>query len=203
MNERERTPTFDMQAPALDRDHCEVCRHSKPGSSGCWFPLPVILTVETPGRRSKQARRRARIRALRVGHPYRFETCRRFCYYCGRLIKAYDKNPTNGGWGDAATRDHVVPKSKGGISTPSNLVHCCWTCNQRKGSRDHDEFLDALLANDARVELISGATLPPAGIWVEFLIDRLRRSRSEATSSSDSSPKPFAVGDLRSTAESA
>ena len=150
----------DWPAPPLDPEHCEVCRRSRPSSSGCWHPLPVIITMTVPHeQRSSKSRRRARMRILRIGQPYRFEICRRFCYYCGRLLKTYDKNPDNGGWGDSATRDHVVPKSKGGTGSRGNLVHCCWTCNQRKGSRSHDEYLDDLLASDERIVLASATSL--------------------------------------------
>lgn len=30
------------------------------------------------------------------------------------------------------TRDHLIPKSKGGLSTPDNLVPACEQCNQQK-----------------------------------------------------------------------
>jgi hypothetical protein len=46
------------------------------------------------------------------------------CVYCGKTI------PYN-----AATIDHVVPLYQGGESTWDNLVNCCCSCNQRKGSR--------------------------------------------------------------------
>src|SRR3954449_3960149 len=37
------------------------------------------------------------------------------------------------------TLDHVHPRSRGGESTWENLVACCHTCNNRKGSRTPDE----------------------------------------------------------------
>ena len=46
------------------------------------------------------------------------------CYYCGR-------------YGD--TIDHVLPKSKGGLSTPANCVCACADCNLKKA--DHLEFV--------------------------------------------------------------
>ena len=45
------------------------------------------------------------------------------CQYCGKLL---DRR--------RATRDHVIPVSKGGRSTWNNLVLCCRDCNERKGS---------------------------------------------------------------------
>jgi 5-methylcytosine-specific restriction endonuclease McrA len=44
------------------------------------------------------------------------------CQYCG--IRA-----------GKMTIDHVVPKSKGGKHTWDNVVTCCESCNQKKGSK--------------------------------------------------------------------
>jgi len=57
----------------------------------------------------------------------RFEILRRddfCCQYCGRSAKE----------GVALHLDHVVPKSKGGVFEPSNLVTACLGCNL--GKRD-------------------------------------------------------------------
>ena len=45
------------------------------------------------------------------------------CQYCGRLLTRRE-----------ATRDHVVPIPKGGRSAWDNLVLCCRSCNEKKGS---------------------------------------------------------------------
>lgn len=37
--------------------------------------------------------------------------------------------------GKATSVDHLRPVSKGGTDDDSNLVACCWHCNQRKGNR--------------------------------------------------------------------
>lgn len=42
------------------------------------------------------------------------------CHYCG---------------GHANTRDHVVPRSRGGLNDWWNLVQCCFDCNQRKDTK--------------------------------------------------------------------
>lgn len=44
----------------------------------------------------------------------------RRCAYCGE---------------NAATVDHIIPKSRGGDSSWQNLVACCAPCNIRKGDR--------------------------------------------------------------------
>ena len=47
------------------------------------------------------------------------------CYYCGASLK-----------GGRRTRDHVVPKSKGGRKT----VDACQPCNTRKAAMSLEEF---------------------------------------------------------------
>ncbi|MFC0213459.1 HNH endonuclease [Paenibacillus chartarius] len=49
------------------------------------------------------------------------------CFFCGE-------------YGD--TIDHLVPRSKGGHTTPVNCVCACHLCNQSKASRDLDEFYE-------------------------------------------------------------
>jgi 5-methylcytosine-specific restriction endonuclease McrA len=49
---------------------------------------------------------------------------RNTCQYCGRTLPAAE-----------LTLDHVLPRSRGGLSTWENLVACCHPCNRRKGNR--------------------------------------------------------------------
>jgi 5-methylcytosine-specific restriction endonuclease McrA len=56
------------------------------------------------------------------------------CQYCHRTSPAND-----------LTLDHVVPRSRGGETTWENLVACCHTCNNRKGSRTPEEASMKLL----------------------------------------------------------
>lgn len=44
------------------------------------------------------------------------------CAYCGEKVKKL-------------TMDHVVPVTKGGMSTPQNIVPACKPCNSAKGNR--------------------------------------------------------------------
>lgn len=44
------------------------------------------------------------------------------CQYCGKRSRDL-------------TLDHVIPRSRGGLSTWENLVACCRYCNGRKGNR--------------------------------------------------------------------
>lgn len=60
---------------------------------------------------------------------------RYLCMYCGQ------KFPLN-----QLTRDHVLPKSRGGRDVYENLVIACKCCNNRKGSRTPEEAGMPLLA---------------------------------------------------------
>jgi 5-methylcytosine-specific restriction endonuclease McrA len=68
----------------------------------------------------------------------------RRCYYCNVVLVRYDqpsprrKNvtvPPNG-----RTRDHLIPKVRGGKAVPDNTVNCCVNCNQDKGRLTSNEF---------------------------------------------------------------
>src|SRR5579862_2912182 len=48
---------------------------------------------------------------------------RNTCQYCGVVLSSSD-----------LTLDHVIPRSRGGLSTWENLVACCHPCNRRKGN---------------------------------------------------------------------
>lgn len=51
------------------------------------------------------------------------------CYFCGQ-------------YGD--TIDHIVPRAKGGHTTPVNCVTACHECNQNKAALDLDEFMEKM-----------------------------------------------------------
>jgi 5-methylcytosine-specific restriction endonuclease McrA len=46
------------------------------------------------------------------------------CQYCGKKTSMSE-----------LTYDHVVPRARGGKTTWTNIVTCCYECNRRKGSR--------------------------------------------------------------------
>lgn len=50
------------------------------------------------------------------------------CAYCGR---------------DASQVDHIIPRSKGGDDSLSNLCPCCARCNVEKGARTPEEWRGA------------------------------------------------------------
>jgi 5-methylcytosine-specific restriction endonuclease McrA len=53
-----------------------------------------------------------------------FDRDRAKCQYCSKLLMFTQ-----------STVDHIVPRSRGGRNTWSNLVLCCSPCNARKGSK--------------------------------------------------------------------
>jgi hypothetical protein len=57
------------------------------------------------------------------------------CTYCGKRIAH-----------GSTTLDHIVPKSQGGLDTPSNLLLACERCNQAKDARSLVEWIQDLTA---------------------------------------------------------
>lgn len=51
------------------------------------------------------------------------------CAYCGRWFRGYD-----------LTRDHVIPRSRGGLDVWTNVVSACGPCNNRKDDYLIDEI---------------------------------------------------------------
>jgi CRISPR/Cas system Type II protein with McrA/HNH and RuvC-like nuclease domain len=66
-----------------------------------------------------------RIRGIRVNRNRIFKRDGHECVYCGSKKDL--------------TLDHVIPKSRGGGNTWTNLVTSCFKCNVRKSNRTPDE----------------------------------------------------------------
>jgi 5-methylcytosine-specific restriction endonuclease McrA len=64
---------------------------------------------------------------------------RNSCQYCGVVLPAGE-----------LTLDHVIPRSRGGLSTWENLVACCHSCNRRKGNQLLHELKDMKLMREPR-----------------------------------------------------
>jgi 5-methylcytosine-specific restriction endonuclease McrA len=64
------------------------------------------------------------------------------CQYCGNQFPAME-----------LTLDHVIPRSKGGLSTWENLVAACSTCNRRKADKSCEEAGMPLLRRPRPVTL--------------------------------------------------
>jgi 5-methylcytosine-specific restriction endonuclease McrA len=84
------------------------------------IPLPSVIRLLDYRRIPHQARALSRKNILMRD--------RYTCQYCQK-----------GGSAGHLTLDHVLPRSRGGESTWENLVACCHTCNNRKGSRTPEE----------------------------------------------------------------
>ncbi len=64
---------------------------------------------------------------------------RNSCQYCGVVLPSSE-----------LTLDHVIPRSRGGLSTWENLVACCHTCNRQKGNQLLSEIPDMTLLREPR-----------------------------------------------------
>jgi 5-methylcytosine-specific restriction endonuclease McrA len=64
---------------------------------------------------------------------------RNSCQYCSVVLTAGE-----------LTLDHVIPRSRGGLSTWENLVACCHNCNRRKGNQMLHELTDMKLQREPR-----------------------------------------------------
>jgi 5-methylcytosine-specific restriction endonuclease McrA len=84
---------------------------------------------------------------LKLSRREVFARDRYVCQYCGKHTKDL-------------TLDHVVPKSRGGGHSWSNLVSACKACNHRKGGRSPEE---------ARMKLLSTPREPRVGPYYVFL----------------------------------
>ena len=52
-----------------------------------------------------------------------------YCWYCGKEMEP-----------SKLTKDHVFPKSKGGVNDMDNIIMVCKTCNSSKGNMDLFEW---------------------------------------------------------------
>jgi 5-methylcytosine-specific restriction endonuclease McrA len=64
---------------------------------------------------------------------------RNSCQYCSVVLTASE-----------LTLDHVIPRSRGGLSTWENLVACCHNCNRRKGNQLLHEMTEMRLLREPR-----------------------------------------------------
>lgn len=87
------------------------------------------ITIMTPAVvRFKQALRRRTIRGVRYSKLAIYLRDGGRCQYCGtKLPRKY------------ATVDHILPASRGGKTSWTNVVLACFGCNTRKGNRTPSE----------------------------------------------------------------
>jgi 5-methylcytosine-specific restriction endonuclease McrA len=83
------------------------------------------------------------------------------CAYCGKTCSP-----------DEATVDHVLPVSRGGLSSWGNTVTACFPCNQRKANRTPHEAGMTLRIEPklprTRYMVISGDVPASWKMWVEL-----------------------------------
>lgn len=93
-------------------------------------PTALELTRELSGAWVEGAGQRS------VGFSYRavHERDHWTCAYCGRSVS---KTPSCEAL--LATVDHILPSSRGGVSSWTNLVSACKQCNNRKADRTPEE----------------------------------------------------------------
>ena len=94
------------------------------------FEVPSVIRlleyIDVRKRRHNSGKQRLRI----------FMRDKMRCQYCGVRGSAFE-----------LTLDHIMPRSRGGSSSPENLCAACIACNQRKGDRTPDEARMPLLAS--------------------------------------------------------
>ena len=86
------------------------------------FEMPKIIKLRKYARVKKNL---SMVRYSRRNIVLRDENT---CQYCGKKTTGKD-----------ATLDHVVPKSRGGKSTWTNIVLSCHSCNNKKDNRTPEE----------------------------------------------------------------
>lgn len=84
------------------------------------------------------ARRRARKQNAEGSHRYAewltlLEKCGYRCHYCQKLLTVR-----------TATRDHLIPLSRGGSDDIGNITPACRYCNGSKGTKTHDEYITVI-----------------------------------------------------------
>jgi 5-methylcytosine-specific restriction endonuclease McrA len=84
------------------------------------FPLPASVVLR------KHRRVRSRVASLTNEHLFLRDGHR--CAYCGRHRREL-------GARERLTRDHLLPRSKGGADEWLNVVTACSSCNHRKDDR--------------------------------------------------------------------
>lgn len=66
----------------------------------------------------------------------------RACVWCGREL-----------WDRDLTREHLVPRSRGGHMTAENAVVACRACNKRRGSKPVDAYVRELRREGVEVDV--------------------------------------------------
>lgn len=71
------------------------------------------------------------------------------------------------------TLDHVLPRSRGGVTAWENVVTACGPCNRRKGNRTPEEAGMRLLSTPTRPRFVAVVLLGEASVhevWSKYLV---------------------------------
>ncbi len=119
----ERYQTFDFDSwQALSAE----VHHERLGVVGGFVRVPRVLLLTAFER---MPRRHVRFSRFNI-----FARDGNRCQYCGRRFARSELN-----------LDHVIPRSRGGLSTWENVVCSCHTCNRRKGGRTPEQAQMSLI----------------------------------------------------------
>lgn len=105
--------------------------HERLGMVGGFIRVPRVLLLTAYER---VPRRHVRFSRFNI-----FARDGNTCQYCGRRYSRTELN-----------LDHVIPRSRGGLSTWDNIVCSCHVCNRRKGGRTPEEARMMLIRKPQR-----------------------------------------------------
>lgn len=119
------------------------------------FQLPAVMRLR---RRVKYRRPTVRFNRTNIYIRDNYQ-----CQYCTKSFHASE-----------LTYDHVVPKSRGGRTTWTNIVTCCVACNRQKGCHTPEQAHMKLMREPAKpswLPVIGKTLLPkdPPAAWKPFL----------------------------------
>lgn len=107
--------------------------------------VPRVVLLQAYDRLPKRSVRFSRLNImLRDTHT---------CQYCGQRLKRTELNI-----------DHVVPRSRGGVTIWENVVTSCHECNRRKGGRMPEDVGMKLIRKPARPRMTPFVDLIPSAI---------------------------------------
>jgi 5-methylcytosine-specific restriction endonuclease McrA len=126
VDEQYRTFDFDSW-----RDLAIEMHHERVGVVGGFVRVPRVLLLIAYERVPK--------RHVRFSRFNIYARDNNTCQYCGRRLPRTELN-----------LDHVIPRSRGGMSTWENVVCSCHSCNRRKGGRTPEEANMLLISKPKR-----------------------------------------------------
>lgn len=122
--------TFDFESW---RELALELHHERVGVVGGFVRVPRVLVLIAYERVPK--------RHVRFSRFNIYSRDNNSCQYCGQRFPRVDLN-----------LDHVIPRSRGGISSWENIVCSCHACNRRKGGRTPEEAHMKLIRKPRRPE---------------------------------------------------